>query len=410
MRKLLFLTSIIISLQKALAGGFQLSVQGTKQLSMGHTGTALFTDATAVFFNPGAFSLDTSLFNVSLGGSLIYPSIQYLDPYPGTYSVYSATHTGTPVYAYFTFKPKRSFPVSFGMGVYTPFGSHLQWEDNWKGQFIIREISLKTIYYQPTVSFKINSWLGLGIGYSIANGDFYLRKGIPLQNQSGEYGEAELTGKAKGSGWNAGMYVKATEQLSFGINFKSMVKARIDNGTATFKVPDYTKQYFPDSSFTTSLTLPQIISFGVSYSYNQKLRFAADINYAEWSSYDSLKIDFAKNTDKLKDIASVKNYKNSYTYRLGAQYKINEMITVRGGAYYDVSPVQDNYVGPEAPDANKFGLTCGASFTFAKKFCADVSFLYIETIRRKGYSEENQFEGIYKAKAIAPGLSLNYVF
>ena len=410
MRVAAIISLIFFSLASVFAGGFQLNAQGTKQLSMGHTGTALFTDASSVFFNPGAFSLDTSFISFNAGSTLIFPSVQYLDAYPGNYSTYSKMNKGTPVQAYLTFKPMRKFPVSFGMGIYTPFGSRLQWEDNWKGQFIVREISLKTIFYQPTVSVRVTDWLGIGLGYCMAKGSFYLRKGVPLQNKNGEYGQATLTGDAEGNGWNAGMYVKANDQLSFGFTFRSTVNAKINNGTASFTVPDYTKGFFPDSSFTTSLSLPQIISFGVSYAINEKLRIAADINYAEWSSYDSLKIDFAKNTDKLKDVASPKNYKNSYTYRLGAQYKMNNWLSLQLGGYYDATPVPNNYVGPESPDANKFGLTCGASFTVGKNFGADISFLYVETIKRNGYSEENQFEGNYKTKVVAPGISLSYRF
>ena len=76
----------------------------------------------------------------------------------------------------------------------------------------MREISLKTFFYQPTLSYKITEKLGIGLGYIFANGDFSLRKGIPIQDSLGNYGEATLAGKASGQGFNAGVYYKLNDK------------------------------------------------------------------------------------------------------------------------------------------------------------------------------------------------------
>ena len=48
---------------------------------------------------------------------------------------------------------------------------------------------------------------------------------------------------------------------------------------------------------------------------NNKVKIALDINYVGWKSYDSLNIDFAKNSDKLADVASPRLYKNTFIFR-----------------------------------------------------------------------------------------------
>ncbi|MBK7182763.1 MAG: outer membrane protein transport protein [Bacteroidetes bacterium] len=224
------------------------------------------------------------------------------------------------------------------------------------------------------------------------------------------YGEGSLEGKASGYGFNAGIYFKATEKLSIGFDYRSQVNVKVDGGTADFTVPSSVGQYFPSTTFSTGLNLPQVATLGVGYKVNSKMTLALDVNFVGWKSYDSLIIDFADNTDKLKDIHSAREYQNSYIFRLGGQYDLTEKWTARLGAYYDMSPVKAGYLTPETPDADKLGITAGATFKVTKKIFVDVSFLYIEGMKRTDTNLETQFGGTYKSKAVVPGFALSYVF
>lgn len=394
----------------ASAGGFQINLQGQKQTGMGHTGTGLLLDNASILFNPGAVSFLDSLRGVSAGASFLFPRMVYLEPYPGRYTENIEKNTGTPFTLYAVMKFKKTAKWNAGLGIYTPFGSRLQWPDDWKGQFLIREIDLKTIFIQPTASYKLNDKLGLGIGFIYATGGFSLRKAIPIQDSMGVYGEAKLKGKASGFGFNAGIYFKANEKLSIGVDYRSEVNVKIDGGNADFTVPKSVSEYFPSTSFSTHIRLPQTISIGAGYKVNQKLTLALDVNFVGWKSYDSLVIDFEDNTDKLKDVHSPKMYENAFIYRLGAQYKLNDKWAARLGAYYDSSPVKAGYVAPESPDVNKIGITGGVSFNVTKSIHIDASLLYIEGMKRTDTNLETQFGGTYKSKAVAPGISLEWMF
>ena len=234
----------------------------------------------------------------------------------------------------------------FGLGVYTPFGSRVQWPDDWKGQFLMREIDLKTIFIQPTVSYKVNKKLGIGGGPIFATGSFSLRRALPVQDTSGKYGEGILEGKAMGFGFNAGIYFRPNEKLSIGIDYRSQVKVSVKNGDASFTVPPSLALYFPKTSFSTAIKLPQMTTIGFGYHVNKKLTLALDVNYVGWKSYDTLRIDFKDTTSKLQNIRSARCYKNVFIYRIGAQYKISQMVTARAGAYFDSSPVSAGYLTP----------------------------------------------------------------
>lgn len=391
------------------AGGFQVNLQGQKQTGMGHAGIGLALDNAALVFNPGALIFVDSLGSFSAGASFIIPRTVFLDP-NSTYVAQTINHTGTPLSVYANFKIKKNSPLTFGFGLYNPFGSRVQWEDDWKGQFLLREISLKTFFYQPTLSYKITEKLGIGVGYIFANGDFSLRKGVPIQDSLGNYGEATLAGKATGKGFNAGVYYKLNEKFSVGLNYRSAVKVKVENGTADFSSAQTVSQYFQDSTFNTQLNLPFMASIGLGYHLNNKVKIALDINYVGWKSYDSLNIDFAKNSDKLADVASPRLYKNTFIFRTGLQYQISEIFCIRAGAYYDQSPVKNGYLTPETPDSDKIGVSTGFSIAFKKWLYIDASLLYVEGLKRTDTNIETQFEATYKTKAVIPGINVGIKF
>lgn len=373
---------------------------------MGHTGVGLLSDAATLHFNCGAMSFLDTNYHFSFGTSIIIPRTAYQMPYPGNYISETVHNIGTPISFYFTTRIKKHDKLALGIGMYNPYGSRQQWPDDWIGQFLIREINLKTFFVQPSASYKINEKIGIGVGFIYAFGDFGLRKGVPVQNSSEEYGEGTLNGKASGFGFNSGVYFKPDSTWSVGITYRSAVKTSVDNGTAEFVVPNSLAEYFPSTTFSTGLKLPSVLSLGIGYT-KKNWRFAFDFNYVGWNSYDSLVIDFAENTDKLADIHSARKYKNSYVARLGAEYNLKENYVFRLGVYFDKTPVQDGYLTPETPDTDKIGITSGFSYSINSKFKIDLSFLYIHGKERYDQNLETEFAGTYKSRAFIPGIGLS---
>ena len=410
MKKLLLILFISGFSISSFAGGFQVNLQGQKQMGMGHTGTGLLLDGASLLFNPGATSFLDSIRLVQIGASFIIPRSVYLEPAPGVYSEETVHHVGTPFTVYFVYKIKPEHRMNFGLGIYTPFGSRVEWPSDWKGHFLIREMELKTIFIQPTISYKVNDKIGIGAGFIYATGGFALKKGVPVQDTLGNYGEASLSGDASGMGYNAGIYFKPNDKWSFGLDYRSSVKVAVDDGSASFVVPSSLEEYFPTTTFSATITMPHVLTIGTGFCPNEKLKLAFDINHIGWHVYDTLAFDFADTTSKLHNIRSARMYKDAFIIRAGVQYQLKENLFIRGGAYFDKTPVQSGYLTPETPDANRIGITAGASWRISKKFNLDLSLLYIEGMKRSDKNLETEFEGTYKARAVAPGFAIEYLF
>jgi len=404
----IFLISCLF-LEPVSAGGFQVNLQGQKQAGMGHCGTGSVTDAAGIFFNPGTISfLNTN--SITAGVNLIFHKTQYLEPFPGIYTAETKNTTGTPVNFYTVFKLLKNKKLVAGIGINTPFGSKVMYEENWKGQFLLREIDLKTFFIQPTLSYKITEKIGVGAGFVYSTGSMKLRKAIPAQFMNEQYGEGILQGDAKGTGFTLGLFIQQTEKFSYGFSYRSSVKVKVKEGEADFTVPGSLSEYFPGTTFTTEIELPYVMNAGAGYKISEKTKVVFDVNYVGWKSFDTLSFDFAENTEKLEDIHSARRYENSFIFRAGVEYKWKENIFLRGGAYYDQTPVQDGYLTPETPDADKYVVTCGAGILVNKYFNADFSFLYVTTKKRSDTNLETRFSGTWKTTSIIPGINLTLNF
>jgi long-chain fatty acid transport protein len=405
--KQLVMIMCIMSPALLFAQGFQVNLQGQKQQAMGGAGVGTNLDAASVFYNPGAVSLLKEN-SVSAGVSLTSESTAFRDA-----NSQQQFHTKSPISAPFTgygvWGPSES-KFKFGMGIYTPFGSTIKYEDGWSGRYALTQMKLQSIFFQPTVSYKINDKIGIGAGFVYGYGNINLSKDLPIASSDGSTSTANLKGNANGVGYNLGIFYKPTEKLSIGLSYRSQVKMKVNNGDATFTVPPSLATSFPSGKFTASLPLPQVLTLGLGYNVTEKLLLAFDASFIGWASYKTLAFDYEQNTSSLPDTESPRNYKNTYSLRLGAQYKLSDKFMIRGGTNFEKSPIKSGYVTPEVPDADRWNFTGGLGYKPTERFVIDASFSYINFMKRTDTNIETNLSGTYKTRILVPGLSLTYNF
>ena len=297
-----------------------------------------------------------------------------------------------------------------GLAVNTPYGNSLNWGKEWAGRYLITDIKLQAIFFQPTISVKINDFVGVGLGLVYATGEVEFNKALPVSGSSGD-GNVSISGKTQNWGFNAGILVKPIAKLSVGIDYRSKIMMDIKDGDASFVVPASLSGNFPaQNKVNTSLPLPGNLDLGVSYEYSDKLTLALSINNVFWGVYDTLSFDFETNTPALLDSKGPRSYKNTLIYRLGAQYKTCSFFTVRVGGYYDPSPVNNMYFSPETPSLDNIALTAGFSIVPIKNLSIDMSFLYIMGNEKAVTYAPDNFSGKYKSRVYIPGFGLTYNF
>jgi len=397
---------ICLAVTTTFGGGYQVGLHSARNIGMGLIGTSLSYDASTLFYNPGGAAFVNEKWSFSGGVSLLMARTTF-QAQDVNYQTHLKHKLNTPLYFYAAFKPTKN--LSVGLAVNTPYGNSLGWEDNWKGRFLIQNLSFKAFTFQPTVSYKFGDIIGIGIGLVYAYGNVDLNKALPINGASGE-GTLNIKGTASNFGFNAGIMVHPVKGLSLGLDYRSKIQMKVKGGDATFVVPQSVASNFPSpNKVDAMLPLPANLDFGASYEFGD---FMVGLNlcYVFWGTYDSLVFTFEKESPAVKRTANPCLYENRLIPRIGAQYKISKLITVRVGGYYDPSPIASDYLNPQTPSMNQIGLTCGLSLYPVKGFSIDAAFLYIMGAERSGtYSPEN-FAGTYSNAVYCPGIGLTYNF
>jgi len=414
MKKTSLFLCCIAAASQVNAGGYRVSAQGQKALGMGHTGVAMTDSAEAVFFNPAAMvQLDSDL-EMTSGLTLVYTKNRYQNSDTGSYAQ-TDTPLGTPVNLYIA--SKLSPNLSAGFGLYTPYGSKVEWEEDWIGSHLVNNIDLQSIFLQPTVAYKVNNNFSVGGGPIVTISSVELNRNLStsLQDENGD--RSNVTIEDDGIvdyGYSLGAFYKLTDKLNYGINYRSEIIVKSE-GKAKFRnIPDALNGVFVDGKYEAELPLPAELTLGFTYQLNPKSLIAFDYNYTFWDVYDDLTVEFDSVTDPdLANSSNPRNYKNASTYRLGFQYQQSPKLQLRTGIYYDETPIRDGYFSPETPRGDAVGFTAGMTLQLAKNLEMDISGFYLyfdEEENSYDFSDEGRFEAEYKVNAWALGLGFSYLF
>ncbi|WP_345948438.1 outer membrane protein transport protein [Mucilaginibacter sp. PAMB04274] len=405
MRKIILLMLACVPFA-VFAQGFQVNLEGQKQIGMGHTGTGLLLDGSSVFFNPGAVAKLSENYLQAGVSPLMFKSGFVATGSNVQYN--TADKIAPPFNVYAVWGPKAA-KWKVGLGVYTPYGGLTDWGTNWPGKYTLVSLDLKTIFFQPTVSYKISDVISVGAGFVYNHGSVNLKRAIPLADANNPQGEAELKGGGNGYGFNAGVFIDTKKGLTIGITHRSKVNTKLNDGDAVFTVPGSLQTSFPSpNTFKAELPLAATTSIGFGYSFAQKWLVAFDANYVHFDTYKALAFDYGNNTTTLQDTYSPRNYKNAVSLRVGAQYKATDKLMLRAGGGYASTPVRDGYVTPEVPDANRSFYTAGLSYLVNKHFDLDLSFEYERLGTRTQTNIETQLSGTFKSNVYIPGVALVY--
>ncbi|MEI6684135.1 MAG: outer membrane protein transport protein [Bacteroidota bacterium] len=413
MRKIsVLLLFVCLAATTSFGGGYQVGLHGVRNIGMGLIGTSLSYDASTLFYNPGGAAFVNDKWSFSGGMSFIFARATF-QAKDANYQATLKHELNTPFYFYAAYKPTKK--LSVGIAVNAPYGNRLAWKDDagtdWQGRYLIKDLSFKAITYQPTVSYRFNDIIGIGVGFVFATGTVDLNKSIPLDGATGD-GNLHVKGSTSNFGYNAGIMIHPEQGWSIGIDYRSKIEMKVKGADATFSVAPSLSSSFPNNKVDVMLPLPANLDLGVSYEFGKKKQWMIGLNfcYVFWSTYDSLVFDFKTKTPAVGRTATPSLYEDRLIERIGAQYKINDKVAVRVGAYLDPSPVKSDYLNPQTPSLDETGFTCGFSIYPMKGFSIDASFLYLIGAKRSGSYSPDNFAGTYRTGFSIPGLGLSYSF
>lgn len=412
MKKHLLAALVLMSSTTAFCAGYQLNMQGIRQMAMGGTGAAWAWDASTIFYNPGGLARLRSI-QAYAGVSFVMPSTAFGNTMG---SANTRPNTLTPFNIYIGGPVQQDSRFALGLGIYSTAGANVRWDDNWIGRYMSQSMKLRTVMFQPTLSYRVGEFLSVGAGFVFGTGNVDMRQAMSFHGQNGpsEPGNDDATmhlnGNANGVGFNIGIQLKPSDRFQIGLTYRSQVNMSVGGGSATFVVPASLVKEYPKTRFDTHIPIPQVATIGIGFRPAKHLTLQFDLSYTGWNSYDSLNINFKDQTNSLQNMHSPRHYRNTLTPRIGANYRISRVVSVMLGGYYDPTPVTSNYVSPDMPDANHVAVTCGISIRPMPRFTIMAAFEGTSTAKRNANYDFGGFSGVYKSGSATPALAVYYNF
>ena len=400
----------------AVAGGYQINEHGARATGMGGAFAAQASDGSAMFFNAAGLGFQQG-FNVLVGTTLIFPSTSFTGPGSSTTKTDMESQVFYPSNLYASYAIDEQLVV--GLGVFNPYGLGTEWAETWSGRYHAVKTDLQTFYINPTVAYKINDQLAVGVGASYVIGTVLLEKNIPLRAIPGfppttPDGKSKLEGDGSGINFNAGILWKATEELSVGVSYRHLTEIEFE-GDATFtNIPAAAQGSFPSGvTGKATLPMPSNIMAGVAYKINESITVEGDFQYVGWKEYKELKVEFNKAVGGQTTQTSAKDWNDGTLVRIGGEYKLNEQLALRLGYIRDMTPQPEKSVEPMLPDADRNDITVGGSYKINENLAVDASFMMVLFEDRDSkFSSPSlgDFFGTYKSSASLVSLNIGYSF
>lgn len=386
-------------------GGFALPGVGPKALNMGGAFRGLADDWSAAFWNPAGLAFipgsefSTNLYalnfrpeytpNIKLGESgygIGYPDQTY---YPEDRAFFLPSFSG-----FYKFSQLEGF--TGGVAFYVPYKLESRWnlykpplgfKNTAPYPEFDHETDILVWHLQPTAAKSfLEGKLSLGLGMSLQRADFDLRQAIlvpaPLPRP---YDFLPVDARTQTDGWgvgfNAGVLYKSSPKLQFGFSYRSPVDIDLSGSIdLEMYLPDIFAtgskirggtRFYKDTDFKTTLPLPGELGIGVMFKPLEKLTLTSDISSTNWSRLDYLDTkDMILLPSQQETIyVAVRETKfpfqwdNIVKFSLGGEYILRERVLVRGGYFFEQSPIPDETFTLLFPDAgDKHSFNVGLSY------------------------------------------------
>lgn len=341
---------------------------------------------------------------------------------------------------------------NIGLSVTAPAGMTMDW-DGRGGEFLDYSF-IALVEVNPTISYKVGNWLGIGVGGRImyGMGDFNNTLYVPYSATESKLG-ATITTKGTtavdqvsstngvGFGYNVALTLKplafwtdsltisATYRSPLHIDFKGELSAIAITGTRD--KPLIKAQM--DADLILSTDVPPVLQVGIAqrlgrflieavyernfWSYGNKFEFQyqnqkfSNISGSmanQIGSTDEQRAQYIQNMMSGADYDSVaigRGWKDTNSYRLGVTYDVTQKLKAMASFAYDETPVPKDGFG--IPDANGYMMGVGVRYSMFND-SVDIGAAYSMTLKDNRDSYIQSENGLGKLQLVNVSMACRF--
>jgi len=372
--KLIAVLSVCGGPALVFANGMRLVSQDGFASARGEAFVATADNPSAIYYNPAGItqiegdSLRSGMYSIYLDPSFEPPATA-----PNAGKTYHLRHHYAFVPQTFYTHTFEDLPLSFGAGLYAPYGASISWPQDTGFRSIATEGRVTYIRFNPVVAYKVLPKLSLAAGMMVDYADTKLDQGLlsdaqPLANSF------RFSGNGFALGYNVGVLWQPHEKISFGATVRSSTTVNFDGKTEFQQQPIIQPTRL---SAEMEMEFPLTAVVGISYRPTPKWNIEFNADYTDWDSMDHLRIKQGGTPPfpVKQDIPVILNWEDSWIFSLGATRYLENGWHVSAGYVFNQNSVPDDYYSPLAADLDRHFVSVGAGRK-GRRFDFDVMYQF----------------------------------
>ncbi|WP_422777588.1 OmpP1/FadL family transporter [Pseudomonas mediterranea] len=424
MKKMIFKTplglAVALASSQLFASGFALNEQSISGMGTGFAGrSSSADDASTVFGNPAGMSR-LKREQVSVGAATLFAKSDISQ----TRSTFGGQQDGDMV-------PVVTVPMgyyvnpidehwAFGVGFYAPFGLITDYGSGFAGRYFTNKSEVKTLTFQPTVSYAFNDRVSIGFGPTInrISGELSAMVLNPVSPGTND-GKLKSKGDDTALGFNAGILVQATDSTRVGMTYHSKVSYHLDNAKTKVTGGVFSLLGVSGESYDASLDVdtPESVDFSVTQQLNDDWTLYLGSTWTRWSRFKDITIENSglppALSGTLSSVTEEENWHDTWAHAIGASYQLNKQWVLRTGFSVDQSPTNNTNRSPRIPTGDRTVVSLGAGWTPVDNVTVDLAYSYLweESVKVNDASaSRGAYSSKYKNSASGFGTSITYKF
>jgi long-chain fatty acid transport protein len=255
----------------------------------------------------------------------------------------------------------------FGVTTGAPWGLRSKADNQvYAGQTYGRSAKIRSINIAPTIGYQVNDWMSVG---AAVQGQYFKARLSQATSLSPTATPAILDADGIGFGYRLGVNFTPTKATTIGIGYRSSIRHELKG---TF---DGLSAATPTLPIRANLNLPDSVVVGVSHQFNEQWQGHLGVEWTNWSRFRRIPIVNQINGLPITSLNFV--YDDSWFISGGLEYKMNDALTLRAGAGYELSAVNSTNRTVFISDNDRLWLSAGFSYNLSTKLKLDVGYTYI---------------------------------
>jgi len=375
-RKALFPTAFLIFYSSICFGsGFFTPEVGAKAVARGGAFIASCDDLSALYLNPGALS--------RIKGTNLYTNVNFdvMHTYYRREPYLDAVWNRNPLDVIPFFAVSSDFHLddwTFAFGVYGPYGVTQRYPYSKPQRYAVLEANSVQIYFSLGVGWTPVKYVRLGadlIMTQFIKEDYY---GYSiLKDRNAKYDiEAGFMAKSDFSpAWSGGIILQPAPFFELAFSYISRTKPLL-KGTLTANLPEFYGALLGydvyKDNIEVQLDYPDQFRGGVRYIFRDIFDIEAAFSYIPWSSVSEFPVDL-ENETLIEDFDLALYWEDSWSYRLGGSYRLDDHWQFHGGYFWENPATPDQTLGPGGIEGNRNSFSGGITLSY---FGFDATFAY----------------------------------